>query len=255
MDISKHLDKNNLHHAYLIEGAGEKIVPEILKYMENVGIKTSGNPDFCNISVDFLKIKQALDLREMATERSFAVGLPDGRAGKKIFVICANRFSLDAQGVLLKMFEEPIENTHFFVITPDINILAKTLISRCYLIKSKIDLEDKLQEANKFIAMPLKNRIDFIKEFVAVSEDEDNDTEIIEKNSVRSKAFEFLNALEYILHQKVFVKDSPSQAREGLSFTKIDCFDQIFKAREFLRQPGSPAKTLMESVAIVVPVL
>ena len=254
--ISEYLDKDNLHHAYLIEGKREKIIPEILEYVENMGIRTSGNPDFCQISVDFLKINQALDLRSMGAEKGFISGLPNGKAGKKIFVICANRFSLDAEGVLLKMFEEPIENTHFFLITPDANVLTKTLLSRFYLIKTKSDLEDELKEANKFIAMPLKNRIDFIKEFIAVEEKEDGD-EVVEESSVKSKALKFLNALEYVLHQKAFdpVEDSPPRKREGLSSTKVDFFEQIFKARKFLRQQGSPTKTLMESVAIVVPIL
>jgi hypothetical protein len=231
-----------LHHAYLIEGASEKIVSEILEYVGSLGVKTSGNPDFCQISMDFLKIKQALDLREMATEKGFT-------GGKKIFIISANRISLDAQGVLLKMFEEPIENTHFFVITPDINVLTKTLLSRFYLIRLKTNLETELKKADKFIKMPLKNRIDFIKEFVAVPEDDD--AEVVEKNSVRSKAFEFLNALEYALSEKV----GPSLISEGPTFSEFDFFDQIFKAREFLRQPGSPTKTLLESVAIAIPTL
>ena len=42
----------------------------------------------------------------MGTEKSFS-------GSKKIFVLCVNTFSLDAQNVLLKMFEEPIEHTHF----------------------------------------------------------------------------------------------------------------------------------------------
>ena len=58
-------------------------------------------------------------------------------AGKKIFIICVNNFSLDAQNVLLKMFEEPIENTHFFLIVPDTNALLKTFVSRFYLISEK----------------------------------------------------------------------------------------------------------------------
>src|ERR1035437_3222996 len=116
--ISEYLDKNNLHHAYLIEGTSEKIVPEIFKYVESLGVKTSGNPDFSNISIDLLKIKQALDLRSMGSEKGF-------NSSKKIFIISVNRFSGDAEGVLLKMFEEPIENTHFFIITPDVNVLTK----------------------------------------------------------------------------------------------------------------------------------
>ena len=33
------------------------------------------------------------------------------------------------------------------------------------------------------------------------------------------------------------------------------CLHQIFKVREFLRQPGSSVKNLMESVALIIPVL
>ena len=245
--INQYLDKNNLHHAYLIEGVSDNVVPKIFEYVESLGIKTSGNPDFCHISVDFLKIKQALDLRGMATEKGFTSSLPR-QANKKIFIICANRFSLDAQGVLLKMFEEPIEDTHFFVVTPDKNVLVKTLLSRFFTISARQGLaENELQKAEKFISMPLKNRIDFIKEFMATEDkDEDNDVEILEGDSVRSKAFKFLNALEYVLHQKLMSNGT-------FDILKVSFFEQIFKVREFLRMQGSPTKTLLESVAIVVP--
>ena len=250
--LSQHLDKNNLHHAYLIEGASDKIVPEILEYIQELGIKTSGNPDFCHISVDFLKIKQAFDLREMATEKSFV-------SGQKIFVLCINRFSPDTQGVLLKMFEEPIENTHFFIVTPDANVLTKTLLSRFYFISSKQSLtKEALEEAEKFIAMPLKNRIEFIKEFVTASEDDD-ESEIVEESSVRSRTFEFLDAVEYVLHQKIFSEKVSDKVRPSLcesrNLSDLNYFDQIFRVREFLRQQGSPTKTLLESVAIVIPIL
>src|SRR3989344_368475 len=114
--IKKHLDKNNLHHAYLIEGAREEIVPEIFSFCESLNIKTSGNPDFCHITIDNFKIDEAFDLRSMSGNRGFS-------SAKKIFVISVNSFSLDAQNVLLKMFEEPIENTHFFLVVPDANSL------------------------------------------------------------------------------------------------------------------------------------
>ena len=236
--ISEYLDKNNLHHAYLIEGAGDEILPEIFRFIEALGVKTVGNPDFNHLSIDLMKIKQALELRSMSTVKGFS-------NSKKIFVININRFTPDAQGVLLKMFEEPIQNTHFFLITPDANVLTKTLLSRFYLIKTEINFSEELKEANKFIAASLKDRIDFVKEFVTVSEDEES--EIIETNSVRSRAFKFLNALEYVLHQKLISKK--------LLNKEVDFFEQIFKAREYLRQQGSPTKTLMESVAIAIPVL
>ena len=235
MSILKHLDKDNLHHAYLIEGACDEIVPEVIKFCESINIKTSGNPDFIHISIDNLKIDEAFDLRAMSSNKGFS-------SSKKIFLICINNITLDAQNVLLKMFEEPIEHTHFFLIMPDTNTLLKTVVSRFYLIKEKAPME--VREAEKFITMPLKNRIDFIKELLTVLEDDGD--EIAPFDSTRSKALRFLNALEFVLHNKVL-------SRGTLDKTYIDFFNHFFKVREFLRMPGSSVKSLMESVALVTP--
>ena len=234
MELDEYLDQKNLHHAYLIEGAREEIVPEILNFINKLGIKTSGNPDFCQMTVDSFKIDEALSLRSMGTEKGFT-------SQKKFFVVCANNFSLDAQGVLLKIFEEPIENTHFFIIVPDKDALLKTLISRFFLIKSKVKNDFTSQEAEKFITMSLPNRILFIKDLLADSDEED---EIIIKDGARSKALKFLNALEVVLYHKLNNK---------IDF-KINFFQQIFKAREYIRQPGSSIKSLLESLALVIPI-
>ena len=236
MYLKDHLDQKNFHHAYLIEGEKEEIIPEILKFINGIGINTSGNPDFCEIVLDSFKINEALDLREMGTQKGFT-------EKKKIFIIGANSFSLDAQGVLLKMFEEPIENTHFFIIVPDKNVLLKTLVSRFYLIDSKSILIEGYKEAEKFIAMPLFNRISFIKELLL--EEDDFEEEIIPQNSTRAKALKFLNALEAVLHQKLTISKTAFDTR---------FFNQIFTAREYLRLPGSSAKSLMEGVALSIPV-
>lgn len=234
--ILKHLDKNNLHHAYLIEGAREEVVSEISAFCNNINIKTFGNPDFIHISIDNFKINEAFDLRAMSKNKSFS-------SEKKIFLICVNSISTDAQNVLLKMFEEPIENTHFFLIVPDANSLLKTLVSRFYLISVRQGLTEDIKEIEKFITLPLKSRIDFIKELLAESEEEDSEgNEIIALDSTRSKALKFLNALESVLHEKM---------SKGVLDTSF--FEHIFKVREFLRMPGSSTKSLMESVALIIP--
>ena len=242
--ISEYLDKNNLHHAYLIEGAREEIVPEIIKFLKDLGIKTAGNPDFYHITIDNFKIDEAFDLRAMSVNKSFTVA-------KKVFLICVNSFSLDAQNVLLKMFEEPIENTHFFLVVPDMNILIKTLVSRFYLIRTKTDLEKEYQDAEKFITLPFKSRIDFIKELLteedAVPTKVGIPTEVgkdLSLDSNRAKALKFLNALEFVLHKKM--------SRTVLD-TGVNFFEHFFKVREFLRMPGSSTKSLMESIALVTP--
>ena len=236
--ISRYLDKNNLHHAYLIEGTRDEIVPEILKFLEDIGISTLGNPDFINISIDNFKIEEAFDLRAMSTDKSFSTA-------RKVFIICANSFSLDAQNVLLKMFEEPIESTHFFIITPDTKALLKTFVSRFYVISPNPGLGEGSKIAEKFIVMPLKNRIDFIKELLTESDEEDEEgNEIIALDSTRAKALKFLNELEFVFHKKM---------PKGIFDIKL--FEHIFKVREFLRMPGSSTKTLMESVALVTPIM
>ena len=232
--IKEHLDKNNLHHAYLIEGMRDQIVPEIIEFLGSLNINTIGNSDFIHINLDSFKIEDARNLKSYATEKSFS-------ASKKIFLISANSFLLEAQNSLLKMFEEPIENTHFFLIVSDTNALLKTFVSRFYLISDSSAKQnlDESENAQKFIAMPLKNRIDFIKELLTETEDENI---IIDSN--RSKALKFLNTLEALLHKKM-----------SKSAFDIGVFEHFFKVREFLRMPGSSTKTLMESVALIVPTL
>jgi DNA polymerase III delta subunit len=122
MNVQQHLDKDNLHHAYLIEGERKDILSEIFSFMETLGIKTTNNPDFCEIHIDNFKMDEAILLRSMTDEKGFS-------SDKKIFIISANQFSLDAEQALLKMFEEPKKDTHFFLIIPDKNALLDTLVS------------------------------------------------------------------------------------------------------------------------------
>jgi hypothetical protein len=236
--ISRYLDKNNLHHAYLIEGARDEIVAEIIKFLKSLDINTVASPDFYNISIDNFKIDEAFDLRAMSTDKSFSTA-------KKVFIICANSFSLDAQNVLLKMFEEPIDNTHFFIIVPDVKALLKTFVSRFYVISPNPGLGEGSKVAEKFIAMPLKNRIDFIKELLTELDEEDSEgNEIIALDSTRAKALKFLNELEFVLHKKRL-----------MTAIDISFFEHFFKVREFLRMPGSSTKTLMEGVALITPIM
>ncbi len=234
-DISKYFDKNNLHHAYLIEGARAEIVPQILDLMKECGVAVTGNPDFLHITLDSFKIEDARNLKSFSVERGIS-------ENKKIFIISANNFLLEAQNTLLKMFEEPIEDTHFFLIVPDANVLLPTLVSRFYFIKNQ-NQGGMMVDAEKFIVMPVSKRLDFIKELLLETEDEE-EAEMIVLDSARAKALKFLNSLEVVLHKK-FIPRVP--------LDRVDFFNQIFKVREFLRQPGSSTKSLMESVALTIP--
>ncbi len=233
MKLREHINKDNLHHAYLIEGDREEMITEIISILENLGIEMSGNSDFARISLDSFKVEDARNLKSFAGERASS-------ASKKIFLISANNMLLEAQNTLLKMFEEPIENTHFFLTVPDTSALLGTFLSRFYVIKTKNEVDSLLAE--QFIKMPLIKRIDFIKELLQEPEEEDEEgNEIIVLNSARAKALKFLNSLEETLHHRT------------LDNSLKLCFEQIFKVRKFLRMPGSSAKSLMESLALLIP--
>ncbi len=232
--ISDHLDKKNPHHAYLIEGRREEVTPNIILFAESLGVKTAGNADLSVMHIDSFKVEDARALKILASER--------GYESKRIFIVSTNSFLLEAQNTLLKIFEEPIENTIFFLIVPDVNALLPTLISRFYLIKAKGESAEGLKDAEKFITLPLVRRIDFLKELLAEPE-EDDEAEIASQDSARSKALQFLNQVEYVLHR---------ETRSKLPFDPTP-FEQMFKARKFLRMPGSSAKMLLESVALNIP--
>lgn len=226
--IKEHLNINNLHHAYLIEGEKDIILKEIIEFFEGVGIKTVGNPDFHRIEIDNLKISDALNLRDMATKRSF-------EGGRKFFVFSLNSFTNEAQAVLLKMTEEPIFLTHFFVIMPHISSLLPTLISRFYYIQGKAFFNtNEKNEVENFLKMSKERRIDFIKEIIKGKEDTDD--------SPKAKANRFLDILEEILYCKSSEKD-------------IKYFEQIFSVREYIRQNGSSVKNMLESLALIIPVI
>ncbi len=231
--IFKYFDRSNLHHAYLIQGDKDKVLPEILEFIKSLKIKIVGNADVSHISLDSFKIEDARNLRSYAAEKSFS-------HDRKIFIISTNSFLLEAQNCLLKMFEEPIENTHFFLVVPDANALLKTLVSRFYLISTRQGLAEETKDAERFLRMSLKDKIDFIKELLPKKSEEIEEEIEIESNN--SRALKFLNALEFTLHNKM------SKGTFDIGF-----FEHFFKVREFLRMPGSSPKTLMESVALFIP--
>ncbi|MEI6280491.1 MAG: hypothetical protein WCP17_00620 [bacterium] len=236
--MSKHLDKNSLHHAYLIEGSRDEITQEVISFLKDIGINTEGSSDFINISLDSFKIEDARNLKSFSSEKSYT-------SNKKIFIISVNNFLLEAQNSLLKMFEEPIENTHFFIIMPDLNGLLKTFVSRFYLISLKSDAGNKNSndEAEIFISLLHKDRIDFIKKLLKEEDVEDDEgNKILALESSRSKALQFLDSLEVVLHNRL-----PSDN------SSVMIFEHIFKIREFLRMPGSSTKSLMESIVFVIP--
>ncbi len=226
--IKNHINKNNLHHAYLIQGDKETI-SEISNFLkEDFDFNISNNPDFYLEIFDTFKIEDARNLKLKTSNKNFS----NDENSKKIFVLYINNFLLEAQNSLLKVFEEPILNTHFFVISPNLSMFIPTLLSRFYVIRKDISLEEN-EIVKNFIKMSKRERINFIKDFLKKEEDEEIE------DSQKTKVFNFLNDLEFILSRNKNIDKK--------------LFSKFFEVRKILREVGSSPKMLLENIALQIP--
>lgn len=236
MGLFNNLNKDNLHHAYLIEGIHQEVLSEVLAFIESIGVSTVASSDFTHIHLDSFRVDDARDLKSLAKERGYT-------DNKKIFLISANNFLLEAQNTLLKLFEEPIENTIFFLVVPDRNILLPTLHSRFYFLSDEEKNKTPSKQISQFLKMSLSDRILFIKDLINEEELKDDEgKKMLIEDGARIQSLKFLNQLEATLS-------------ESTATVPVNVFEHIFKVREFLRIPGASVKNMMESVALITPKL
>ena len=164
-----HLDLELLHHAFLIggkEGVGKKNFSFLLSQLILCKEKheyfpcnacqpcklfnTSNHPDFYTIKMEEGKKKISINqIKELQTnfyESSFL-------NGNKIFLIENAEFlSKDASDSLLKVLEEPPENTHFIITSHRTKQLSATIQSRCSEVfinnPPKQEIENWLKQEN-----------------------------------------------------------------------------------------------------------
>jgi len=153
----KGIDFNHLHHAYLLVGeraTAEEVVASLFR--EN-GVNLIGSPDYFPFKESLLGIDDARRIAEQAIRHAFT--------GKKIFFLAPEKMTHEAQNALLKTFEEPIAHTHFFLVLRDENVVLPTLRSRLQVVRLE-NSTDNLKEAQKFLSLSIKERLNWVKKFV-----------------------------------------------------------------------------------------
>lgn len=230
--LKEHKEKNSLHHAYLIEGDRDFVVGEIYKFLENdLDFKIIGNPDFWNEEYVVFGIDDARKIKETQIRKSFG--------NKKIFILSCNSMTTEAQNSLLKLFEEPTDGTHFFVVSNSSEFFLPTLRSRMVIIKSadvrRLDADerkyknDDTEFVEKFLKTSKSKRLKMIKDIV-----DEKDKE---------KAILFLNSLETIL-------------RENIDFSSKEqtyALGEILKCRDYLNDRSPSVKLILEHLSLITP--
>lgn len=272
MDLSKHIDKDNLHHAYLIEGDPRRVVPQVFSFLEEMGVETKGNPDLWQREFETFGIDDARELKEMQIQKAIMVSdrsgqrLPEStdppnggewasgsqgastpgvKGPQKFFIISANSFTTEAQNALLKVFEEPAPGVHFFIITPSASRLLPTLHSRLEHFDLRRDSTPGVDRSAKWRRGSLRESNQRAAEFLKSPKDKRLEF-VKELSEEKAEALSFLDDLECCLQKKT----NPARLRCGADYK---CFEEIWRCRNYMNQRGASIKMLLEHLALVLP--
>lgn len=231
MDIVRKIYKQNgsLHHAYLLVGERQPTLESLMHFLEkDLLAVTKGNPDFIQYEHDTFGIDEARALKSATAMRAIDA--------KKFAVLSLNSITSEAQNSLLKIFEEPVGSTVFFVIAPTLEIFIPTLLSRFFVVNGGRS-EDKNAAtenlAKKFLKSLPAVRISLLEE-------------IIEKKD-KTEAINFLNSIEKSLAEKLHKDHSNKEIAAAC--------EEIIKYKGFLYSRSPSIKMLLEHISCTIPLL
>jgi len=211
------------HHAYCLEGDSAFVKEKLFEILEkDLKFKTRGNPDLWVGKFDMFGINDGRALSSFQNKKAVA-------GERKVIIIGTNRMTREAQNSLLKTFEEPAPNTHFFLIMPSSETLLPTLRSR--MVIEKLERKESSELGRKFLKASRKERLDLVKQMA--------------ENKDRSGAIELLNQLEKIFYEKV--------ERSKASSEIILLMETINKFRGYLNDRAPNLKMILEHIALITP--
>ncbi len=232
MNYFEHFTKDtSLHHAYLIEGDREDILPSLYRLFDQIGITYEANPDVLVRSFSVFTIEDSRFFKTADAHMAHT-------AGKKIFVIAAESFTHEALEALLKVLEDPKAGTHFFIITPRPGLLPATVLSRVQLIHAVNLQNTELVLAKKFLAFDAPERLAHITKMLAKAKDAE------EGENAKLAARKLLQGLELILHEQFLTQSTAGKT------TLAKQLKTLAQAGSYLNDRGASVKMILEHVSL-----
>ena len=219
--------RGDIHHAYLLTGEREHATKLLLSFIENdLRFDTAKNPDFHHYEYESLGIDEGRSLQHFAVQKAL-------RGKKKIFVLSFGTITREAQNALLKLFEDPKEHTHFFLIAETKNLFLPTLLSRLQVIECSQDTfsDEEKKNAKRFVSQNRAERLQTLRDYI--------------ESKDKRRMYQFLGALEAELYASSKKKATRPEAMKGLR--------EVVRSKEFLFDRSSSPKLLLEHVAVTVP--
>jgi DNA polymerase III delta prime subunit len=237
MNLSKSIG-NLSHHAYALVDRGSTR-SDVISFLEGDppaggGVNVRGNPDVFVQKYEVLTIDDARALKELHATRPFSSREDKGgKGGRKFFILEIDSITHEAQNALLKIFEEPNEYAHFFLIIPSEELLLPTLRSRLFIVrgatgdKGNVKVDKNIAD---FLSSGYAGRIAFVDKLAV---------EISDGKKPKTAALEFCADLSRHLRQEGIEKNAAALAA-------------IAQTESYLRDRAPSIKQLLEYVALSV---
>lgn len=204
-----------IYHATIFVGNDDssEVFNHILK--SQLDFETEGNPDFLLINEESFGIENARFLEKWALNKPIA-------GNKKVSLLITGSITFEAQNALLKVLEEPKENTYMLIGLKTLANILPTLLSRVRVVRlQKNELEVKL--VAKFLDSDINQRLKIVKNILKLND--------------KKKVKNFITNLEFLAYKK----NLPSSSLKNVLKAKI-----VETAR------GSSQKMIMEWLATVL---
>ena len=213
-------------NAHLVAGDAT-MIPEVISLLEKEGLATEGSADVYARSYAHFGVEEAREIRERAALKA--------AGSRRSFVLAAPTMTTEAQNALLKTLEDAPGDALFFLIVPSPSTLLPTVRSRSQIIDLAQDRSADVQiDTGAFLSSSPQMRLDMLKPLLEKGDDDRRDMASI---------ITFLSSLE----RKLAAEASRDATKEGLT--------AIYRARAYILDKGSLVKPLLESVALLVPIM
>lgn len=171
MNALSHIDREHLHHAYIIENTDDVFATLPAYLTEKVADAELYVREYESLGID-----DSRELMHLAGMRS---------VGTQLFVYKVGTLTREAQNALLKLFEEPPARTHFFFCVGNAGSVVPTLLSRVRTILGDgSESEDVL--VKEFIQATSRDRLAILEPII---KEKDIATAEVLLNALEATAF------------------------------------------------------------------
>ena len=252
--MALNINKDSMHHAYCILGEANFIVNDLQDFlMKELKFPIHGNPDFWYGKYDILDIEDSRKLKELHLNKPTV-------HNKKVFVVSTNFITEKAQNAMLKLFEEPSGQTHFFLIMPTAQNIIPTLRSRMIILEHDFchsreggDLGNRgwipasvgMTEGKNFLKASVKERMEMIKGLMdSISHEKPRGLVASDEEKSKMEVVKLINSIETEVFQR---QSTPSLHKSA------NLLENIEKVRQYASDGSPSLKMLLEYLAIIVP--